>query len=142
MLKQSFFRLVPRLKPMGKNPLTLSFKKEQEKEFLNDYYPSSLELLRYSFLLGIISVAGFIALDNAVLPEIKSQLFKIRFFIVLSTLVLVLILSFLKSFEKYWQLATFTAIMISGISAIMILPIIPPESDITYYEAIICLVFF
>ena len=127
---------------MNLNPFTLSFKGETEKEFRKDYYYSSIVLLRASFLLGIVYYAAFSFLDAAVLPEIKSQLFMIRFLFVCPVLLIVFLLSYLKSFEKWWHLAASIAIIVAGLGIIIMVIITTSPGNITYYTGLILVLIY
>jgi PAS domain S-box-containing protein len=124
------------------NSFTLSFPGELEKEFRKDYFSSSLGFLRISFILGILYYSSFAFLDAYVLPEIKTQLFNIRFLLVCPVLLLVFILSYLKSFRKYWQLSAFMAVLIAGTGIIWMMIISPEHGRNTYYVGIILILIY
>jgi len=124
------------------NPQNLSFPKELEGKFHRDYYKSSLMMLRYSFMLGIVYYAGFALLDNYALPEIKFQLYTIRFVVVCPVILIVLLMSYTKKFYKWWQLAAFTSVMVSGLGIIVMLVIAPELGRNTYYAGIILVLIY
>ncbi len=130
------------LHKMDLNFFNLSFKKDLEKKFKADYFKSSLVLLRVSFLLGIFYFSVFTLLDSYAFPEVKTQLHMIRFLIVCPVILVVLMLSYLKSFHKFWQLAASIDIIISGAAIVFMMIIIPSEDSVIYYTGIILVLIY
>ncbi len=124
------------------NPITLSFPDELEGEFQKDYYHSSLGFLRISFLLGITYYFLFAILDAYALPQIKEQLYIIRFFIVSPIILILFSLSFTKNFQKWWQFAAFLTSCVAGIGIILMIIIAPEIGKQTYYVGIIIVLIY
>lgn len=108
------------------NILTLKFRGGLEQEFREDYFKSSIGLLRLSFLLGMLYYSLFGFLDVNVMPEMVPQLFRIRFFLVVPCILILLLLSFTRSFYRWWQLAAGIGAVISGLG-IVIMTTLPHE---------------
>lgn len=123
------------------NFFTLAFKDELENRFQEEYFKSSIGLFRISFLLGIVYYSGFALLDLLVLPEVKSQLYFVRFVIVCPVIFLVFLLSFTKEFYKWWQLGAVIAILTAGVG-IVVMTIISPELGRNHYYPGAMLVLF
>lgn len=108
------------------NILTLKFRGGLEQEFREDYFKSSIGLLRLSFLFGMLYYSIFGFLDVNVMPEMVPQLFRIRFFLVVPCILIVFLLSFTRSFYQWWQLAAGFASVVSGFG-IVIMTTLPHE---------------
>ena len=69
-LKESNFKI---------NIFSLSFTKELEKPFYEDYFQKSLKHVRLALLFGIFFYGIFGILDVWIVPEVKNKLWLIRF---------------------------------------------------------------
>ncbi len=127
--------------PIELNVITLAFKGDLEKKFQEDYFKSSITLLRISFFLGMVYYSAFALLDLMVMPEVKTQLFIVRFLIVCPVILLVFILSFTKNFHKWWQLGAVIATLIAGVG-IVVMTVITPELGRNHYYPGAMLVLF
>ncbi len=127
--------------PLKLNFFTLAFSGELESRFQEDYFNSSIGLLRTSFLLGILYYTFFAFLDSMVLPEVKTQLFIVRFLIVCPVIFLIFILSFTKNFSKWWQLGAIIATLTAGVG-IVVMTVISPELGRNHYYPGAMLVLF
>ncbi len=144
-IQESLRKFFPKAKqnrpPLDLSIVTLAFPGELERKFKVDYYESSIRLLRISFLLGIIYYAAFALLDSMVLPEVKTQLFIVRFLIVVPVLFLVFILSFTRNFYRWWQFGAVIATLTAGVG-IVVMTIISPELGRNHYYPGAMLVLF
>lgn len=122
---------------MGLNPITLAFPGALEKDFLENYYKSSLSMMRFSLFCGIIIYGLFGILDAHVVPEMKWTLWAIRFFIVCPSLLAVILLSYRSDFNKYIQLSIASVMFISGSAIVAMIAIMPPPVNYSYYAGII-----
>ncbi|MBU1100430.1 MAG: HAMP domain-containing histidine kinase [Bacteroidetes bacterium] len=129
-------------KEMNMSPFTLSFKEELEEEFREDYFQSSIILFRISVFVGMLYYSVFGFLDAAVMPEIQTQLFAIRFVFVAPLLFIVLASSYLKSFKKWWQLAASILTFFVGLGIIMMTVIARSPVGETYYAGIIIVLIY
>ncbi len=128
---------VPGPDSMDVNPLTLSFPKSLEKLFLDNYFDSSITLVRFSLVVGIVIYGFFGILDALLIPSMKETLWIIRFGIVCPFLLAVIAFSFSSFFKKYFQLAVSSAMVVSGLGIIAMIAIIPPPVNYTYYAGLI-----
>jgi hypothetical protein len=127
---------------MDMNILTLKFRGRIEQEFREDYFKSSIGLLRLSFLLGMFYYSLFGFLDVNVMPEMVPKLFRIRFFLVIPCILIVFLLSFTRSFYRWWQLAAGIAAIISGLG-IVIMTTLPHElARHNYYVGILLVLIY
>ncbi len=127
---------------MDVNPVTLAFKGELEKKFQADYYNGSIGLLRLSFLLGIFYYSIFTILDAMALPEVRTELSIVRFLFVCPAILATFILSFTKSFHKWWQLAASITTAIAGLGIVIMTIITPELGRNNYYPGIILILFY
>lgn len=123
-------------KEMNLHPFSLSFKGPLEKEYLNDYFETSIALLRLSFILGILYYSAFAILDILIMPEQKLKIFVIRFLFVCPLVLIIFFLSYLKNFKRWWQFASMLATFIAGLGIIMMLPVGNEVGQITYYAGV------
>jgi signal transduction histidine kinase/ActR/RegA family two-component response regulator len=122
---------------MELNPITLSFSKDIEKNFLDDYFKNSLNLVRVSLLAGIIFYGLFSILDAQLFPDLKGKLFFIRFAVVSPLLMFLIILSYFHLFKKYFQALVATAMIVAGSGIIIMIYITPPPANFSYYAGLI-----
>jgi two-component system cell cycle sensor histidine kinase/response regulator CckA len=127
----------PGLHEMELNPISLSFPGDLEETFLNDYCVNSLKAVRLSLLAGIFLYGFFGILDALLIPEMKVTLWFIRFAIVWPSLLGVIVFSYSKHFKKYFQPLVATAMIISGFAIILMIYIIPPPVNYSYYAGLI-----
>ncbi|MDA3953096.1 MAG: hypothetical protein PF485_05585 [Bacteroidales bacterium] len=127
---------------MGLNPFTLKFAGNLEKEFLADYYKSSILICRFALILGIILYSLFAFLDIILIPEIKNQAFVIRFLFVIPLLIIIFSLSFQKQFKNWWQAAAISSVLIAGMGIIAIIWISPYNGKVFYYVGIILVLIY
>lgn len=122
---------------MGLNPLTLSFSRELEGSFQDKYYLDSLKVVRFSLLAGIFFYGIFGILDAELVPQMKNRLWAIRFFIVCPSLLGVILFSFFEQFRNYLQLLLAASMIIAGSAIIVMISIIPPPANYSYYAGLI-----
>jgi len=122
---------------MELHPITLSFPKNLEKTFLNDFYNKSLSLVRFSLLLGIVIYAFFGILDAYLVPEMTKQLWVVRFAVVCPFLLGVILYSYSSRFRQAFQLSVTAAMVVSGFGIIYMILIIPPLAGYSYYVGLI-----
>ena len=122
---------------MEVDPITLSFKGDLEGAFLDDYYKNSLSLVRFSLFIGILMYAFFGVLDAQLVPEMKGKLWMIRFAIVCPILSAVILFSYSSHFKKYFQMVVSMAMVIAGLAIIVMISIIPPPVNYSYYAGLI-----
>jgi signal transduction histidine kinase/CheY-like chemotaxis protein len=92
--------------------------------------------------LGAIYYGVFGFLDAMVMPEMKQELYFIRFFVVIPAILLLIILSFTPKFKKWWQLAAVLATVISGVGIVIMTIITPELGRQNYYPGIMLVLFY
>lgn len=117
------------------NYITLSFPKEQEKDFQKKYFRDSLNFFRAAFLLVIILYASFAIVDTTNAKEYANYFFLIRFVVVIPVLFFTFILSYFRFFEKIWQWLIFISILIGSIGIIAMIQKLPVSTP--YYLGLI-----
>jgi signal transduction histidine kinase/ActR/RegA family two-component response regulator len=122
---------------MEVHPVTLSFRNELERPFLDSYYKNSLSLVRFSLICGIFIYAFFGVLDAQLVPDMKEKLWIIRFAIVCPILLAIILFSYSFQFKKYFQSVVSLAMVIAGLAIIAMISIIPPPVNYSYYAGLI-----
>jgi PAS domain S-box-containing protein len=124
------------------NKITLSFKNSLENEFKEDYFSSSLPLLRLSFLLGLFYYSAFAILDYLVMPDIIYKIWFIRFSVVCPAIIIMLILSYSKNFYKWWQTGVFLVTTLAGLGIVIMTIFIPAIGKFSYFVGIILVLIY
>lgn len=122
---------------MDVNPITLAFPNNLEKQFIDNYYESSISLVRFSLIVGIFIYGFFGILDALLVPSMKETLWMIRFAIVSPFLLAVIAFSYSSLFKKFFQPAVSSAMVVSGFGIIVMIAIIPPPVNYSYYAGLI-----
>lgn len=128
---------------MTLNLLTLKFSGESahlEKPFLNDYYEVSLPQIRLSLVLGALLYAAFGQLDAVLMPEQRTTMWFIRFFVACPVFLGTFLLSFSRIFEHYMQPILAANLILAG-GGIVSMIVIAPRPINYYYYAGLLLVF-
>ncbi len=93
------------IKKSPMNPLTLSFPKEIEKDFLKYYFSKYLPHMRISIILGMVIWGFFGIVDLWIAPaDIIDQLLFIRYGIIWPIMIVCYFMTFKKNPEKYMSL--------------------------------------
>jgi hypothetical protein len=111
---------------MELDPITLSFPKNIEQSFIEDFFNKSLGLVRFSLFVGILLYCLFGILDAYIVPNMIRQLWFIRFAVVGPILLGIIVFSYSPRFKKYFQFYVFTAMVVSGFGIVLMILIIPP----------------
>ncbi len=119
------------------NLFTLSFPKEYEKAFLEQYANDSLRQARIALALAVFFYGIFGILDAWLVPEVKFQLWFIRYVVVCPYIFLVFLFSFTRWFKKHMQLATSSVILLCGVMIIYMIVIAPYPANYSYYAGLI-----
>lgn len=125
------------IKALFKKPLepisyiTLSFPKEQEKDFQKKYYQDSKSYIRIVFVLVTILYGAFAIVDTILAGEFYKSFLYIRYLVVMPFLIMVLILTYTKIFEKIWQGLLLAAFLITGSGIVFMIQMIPHTAQ--YY---------
>jgi len=124
------------------NILTLSFPKRIENEYLEDYSRKSLNHVRIAMVLAIIFFGVFGVLDSWLVPDVKKQLWFIRYAIYCPSVFAIYLFSFTKHFKKYMQLCIALAVLLAGLSIIAMILIAPYPGNYSYYAGLILVFIF
>lgn len=116
---------------MKLNLLTLSFLDGSEKNFRSKYFSDSLIQFRIAFFLVTFLYSIFGYLEFLVANEYKRLFHFIRFGLVVPLLLLVLVFSFSRYFERVWQEFLFVCTLVGG-AGIAVMTILAPENSIYY----------
>ncbi|HUT69519.1 MAG TPA: PAS domain S-box protein [Desulfatiglandales bacterium] len=124
------------------NLLTLSFPKELEQAFLDDYFEKSLRHVRIALLLGFFFYGIFGILDAWLVPDVKETLWLIRYAIFFPFLLGVFLFSYSIHFKKFMQLSIAGVILVAGLGIIAMILIAPDPGSYLYYAGLILIFLF
>jgi signal transduction histidine kinase len=113
------------------NRLTLSFLDGSEGSFRAKYFRDSLIQFRIAFFLVTFLYGIFGFLDPLVVSDYKNLFHIIRFAVVVPLLLLVLVFSFNRYFERVWQELLFVCTLVGG-AGIAVMTIVAPENSIYF----------
>ena len=119
------------------NLFTLSFPNELEKVFLEQYANDSLRQARIALALAVFFYGIFGILDAWLVPEVKYQLWFIRYAVVCPYIFLIFLFSYTRCFKKYMQLATCSVILLCGVMIIRMIVIAPYPANYSYYAGLL-----
>lgn len=119
------------------NIFTLAFSGVLEKEYLNLFYTKSIRHVRLSLLLAIFIYSVFGVLDHWIVPEVRDDLWFIRFALFCPYVILIYIFSYTEYFKKYMQLSIYSVVLFAGIGIIAMILIAPYPSNYSYYAGLI-----
>ena len=75
----------------------------QEKDFVHEYLNRGADFTRYSLIIGLVFYSVFGILDAIILPDQKYQLWIIRYAVVDPILIILIVLSSIKSNRQYME---------------------------------------
>ncbi|MEA3349653.1 MAG: hypothetical protein U9Q82_03420, partial [Chloroflexota bacterium] len=127
---------------MNVNPITLAFRGKLEEAFQQDYFDSSIGLLRASLLLGVVYYSVFAILDSIALPEVRIKFALIRFAFVCPIVLIIFLLSFTKNFQRWWQFGALIATVVSGFGIILMTIEAPELARTSYYPGMMLVLFY
>ncbi len=127
------------------NPLTLHFTGPDqglEPGFRDYFFKLSLPVFRWGFLLGIVLYGLFGFLDALSMPEVKYQLWNIRFGLVIPVMAGGILFSFYSGFKRYWQSSIALIILVCAFGIFWMIVIGPSPENNSYYVGNILVMFF
>ena len=122
---------------MQLNYFTLSFPKELEREYAEDYYRKSLRHVRIALFLAIFIYGIFGILDALMAPDVKQKLWVIRYAVFTPFVFSIFLFSFNRYFIKYFQLCMSSVILVAGLGIIGMILVAPYPGRNTYYAGLI-----
>jgi signal transduction histidine kinase len=121
----------------------LTFKDPQvERDFAARSFASSIQFVRFYLLAAVMLYSGFGLLDLLVGGEHTNVLWAIRYGIAVPAIVLILALSFTRSFERWVQAALAAALLSGGLGVILMIAVLPPQQASQYYAGLIMVVIY
>ena len=125
--------------------ITLAFRDDStvsEKDFLDDYYLKFIKQVRVALLVAIIFYSLFGILDTQLLPEMRNQLWFIRYAVFCPITILILVLSYFQSYKKYIQFSLAFVVVLAGVGIIAMIVIAPPPVNYSYYAGLMLIFIF
>ena len=124
------------------NLITLSFPRELEEAFLEDYFQKSLRHVRIALLLAIFFYGIFGILDAWIAPDVKEKLWFIRYVVFVPFTFAVFLFSFSSHFKNFMQLCLTSVILVAGFGIIEMILIAPYPGNYSYYTGLILVFIF
>ncbi len=142
---KKFPRFSFKLSEMQLRFINLSFRDETnllEKEFQEDYFVKYVGQARISLIIAIIFYSLFGILDAQLAPEIRNQLWFIRYAVFCPITILILISSFFTNYKKYMQLSLAFVTVLAGLGISIMIIIAPPPVNYSYYAGLMLIFIF
>ncbi|OYT12317.1 MAG: hypothetical protein B6I18_01000 [Bacteroidetes bacterium 4572_112] len=111
------------------NSIVFNFYSKGEKEFKEDYFNKSINTTRVAFLFLAVMYSLFAYLDVLSAGPLLNEFLLIRLLIVVPLFLLVFALSFLKSFQLFWQELLFISYIVAATGVILMIVQLPSESS-------------
>jgi PAS domain S-box-containing protein len=124
------------------NWFTLTFPGPLEKQFHQTHFEKSLRQVRIALLLGIFFYSVFAGLDILIFPEVRQQLWLIRFAIVVPFIAAIYLLSYTKLYIKLINLSTAAVVLMAGLGIIAMILIAPAPTNALYYAGLLLVLFY
>ncbi|MFC1619725.1 PAS domain S-box protein [Candidatus Neomarinimicrobiota bacterium] len=124
------------------NWFTLTFPQPLEKEFHQTHFEKSLRQVRIALLLGIFFYSVFAGLDILIFPEVRQQLWLIRFAIVVPFIIAIYLLSYSKLYIKLINVSTAAVVLMAGLGIIAMILIAPAPANALYYAGLLLVLFY
>ncbi len=124
------------------NPFTLSFSGDLEKAYRDDYFAKSLGHVRIACLIAIFFYGAFGVLDAFLVPDVKYQLWFIRYALFIPFALAVFLFSFSRHFKQYIQFSIATVVLAAGLGIIAMIRIMHFTDVYTYYVGVILVFIF
>ena len=124
------------------NLITLSFPRELEEAFLEDYFQKSLRHVRIALLLAIFFYGIFGILDAWIAPDVKEKLWFIRYVVFVPFAFAVFLFSFSSHFKNFMQICLASVILVAGFGIIEMILIAPYPGNYSYYAGLILVFIF
>ncbi|UCH10134.1 MAG: response regulator [Fidelibacterota bacterium] len=128
------------VQPAGRfswNRLTLSFPRELEKQFHQEHFKKSITQVRLALLSGIGFYAVFGILDALIFPDVRDQLWLIRYAIVIPYVCLVFLFSYTRQFVRFLHVSTGSVVVLAGLGIIVMIIIAPYPGNAVYYAGLL-----
>ena len=121
------------------NPFTLSFKSEVEKDFLDHYFRITIGHVRLAIVVGFLAYGLFGLLDAYFEPDVRRQLWFIRYVLACPWSVICLALSFTALFKRYSQAFICFTVLWGGLGIVAMIAVAPSNEQISlfYYVGLI-----
>ncbi len=115
---------------------------ELEKEFRDFYLKSSINYIRFALGIELFLYAIFGILDSYIIPEIKRQVWIIRFFIVCPVIGIFLMLSYVERLQKLIYFFVSIIIIVAGLGIVLMIFMARPSGSYLYYGGLILIPIF
>ncbi len=131
--------------PMNLRVVSLSFSESSgqlENQFVEDYYNKYINQIRIALFVAILFYSVFGILDARLMPEMKNQLWFIRYVVFFPLATLVLVWTFFQSYKNYMQVTLSFIIVLAGLGIVTMIIIAPPPVNYSYYAGLMLIFIF
>ncbi len=128
---------------MQLRPVTLAFSgptQHLEKKFLEEYFVSSLPVVRLTLVFATLIYAAFGILDAYLVPKEKYLFWLIRYAFICPSMLIFLGITYLSSFKQYMQPALAVIEILTGAGIIWMTVLAPPPARYSYYAGLILII--
>jgi diguanylate cyclase (GGDEF)-like protein len=116
---------------------TLSFGPPVEQEFMDEYLEKSLGQVRLTVVITALFYGSFGILDAAVAPAAIKTLWAIRFAGFLPASIALFLLTYVRSFRRFWQGALSLWAFLGGLGIVGMIGVAQGEAQSSYYAGLI-----
>jgi class 3 adenylate cyclase len=114
----------------------LEFETELERLFRWDYFHESLRHVRFALLLAALLFCAFGYLDAALIPQVRAQLWLIRYGFCVPLILAIFAFTFTPWFERASQPVIGAGSLLVGVGLIAMTLIAPPPGGYLYYVSV------
>ncbi len=121
------------------HPVTLAFvgpQRQLEKTFLENYFITSLPVVRLTLIFTALIYATFGILDAYLVPEKKSTFWLIRFVLICPSILVIYGMTFLPIFKRILQPALAGIEILVGTGIVWMIVLAPPPVSYSYYAGL------
>ena len=125
------------------NRILLVFKEaEVERDFSARSYATSIFFIRLFLIAAVVLYSAFGILDALISEEYRPLLWLIRFGFAVPTMIVILVLSFVRGFERWVQPALSAAMGAGGVGVLLMVSVLPAPFNSQYYAGLIMVVIY
>jgi class 3 adenylate cyclase len=118
----------------------LRFPPDLEPIFAEDHFARSLGVIRFAIILAIVLYAAFGVLDLFIVPDVAGSIWIIRYAIVCPVAIVVLGLTFTRSFKAVSQPVLAGLAALCGLGIVAMVAIADPSASALYYAGLLLVI--
>ncbi|EDP74899.1 diguanylate cyclase [Hydrogenivirga sp. 128-5-R1-1] len=130
------------IREFGRGLTLLRFSSIIERAFQNYYLAKNIWNIRIAVIVGVVMYALFSILDAIAFPQLKTQLWMIRFLFVIPFGVLFLFLTFKIQNERLIEFLHSLLVLIGGLGIVAMIYLISGDKYYLYYPGLMLVIFY